>query len=361
MIRKTELRKMLAILFGVAFLMGNAAVFAQEEERAEALEGIMADTESTFSITDDGSTPSLEEGMPHETNERGIETESYEDPIEDMGEANGSDPYMETETGAEIETERGEEIETESREEPSVISDTEKTEEPISETVLQDTPHQAKTEAPAQETIQNIESEKQTEIDAPKKEDPDHADWAMENIKGEDAEGGIIQEETSDGLGEGFVPEIKIFLSFEGEAGAPPEEEAGKGCITYGNTKEDIRYEVDEMELIWAIVAQEDNGSYEGALAVISSAKNRTESKRWQFFGRSVLEQLMAPGQYCYSNDDYWRVRLGGNVPGYVKQAVYDCLYRGIRNHPYTCFRSKRGKITGPNAEKIGGNWFFGS
>ena len=115
------------------------------------------------------------------------------------------------------------------------------------------------------------------------------------------------------------------------------------------------------MELIWAIVAQEDNGSYQGALAVISSAMNRTESGKWGYEGGNALSQLTAPGQYCYSMDNYWKSRLNGNVPDYVKQAVDDCLRRGIRNHSFTSFRSKKGKTTGANAVQIGGNWFFGA
>ena len=93
-------------------------------------------------------------------------------------------------------------------------------------------------------------------------------------------------------------------------------------------------YSKAQMELIWAIVAQEDNGSYAGALAVISSAMNRTESARWKSLGSTALAQLTAPGQYCYSNDSYWRRWLGGNVPGYVKQAVWDCLKKGIPVYP---------------------------
>ena len=88
---------------------------------------------------------------------------------------------------------------------------------------------------------------------------------------------------------------------------------------------------------------------------------NRTESAVWGYLGGDALSQLTAPGQYCYSMDNYWRARLGGNVPDYVKQAVHDCLDRGIRNHGYTSFRSTKGSQTGPNAVQIGGNWFFGN
>lgn len=135
--------------------------------------------------------------------------------------------------------------------------------------------------------------------------------------------------------------------------------ESGNG---EGNYRIDpTNYTISELELIYAIVAQEDNGSYEGALAVISSAMNRTESAQWGRLGGNALAQLTAPGQYCYSMDHYWKKRLNGNVPDYVVRAVSDCLKRGIRNHKYTSFRSKKGNQTGPNAVKIGGNWFFGS
>ena len=128
-----------------------------------------------------------------------------------------------------------------------------------------------------------------------------------------------------------------------------------------GHRTDATPYTQEQMEIIWAVVAQEDNGSYDGALAVISTAMNRTESAKWAYCGSNALSQLMAPGQFCYSMDSYWKPRLGGNVPDYVKQAVYDCLTRGIRNHNHTSFRSTKGKVTGPNAVQIGGgNWYFG-
>ncbi|MDY5331648.1 MAG: C40 family peptidase [Porcincola intestinalis] len=132
------------------------------------------------------------------------------------------------------------------------------------------------------------------------------------------------------------------------------------GMGTYGHRTDATNYSQSDLELIWAIVAQEDNGSYKGALAVISSAMNRVESPTWSYEGSNALAQLTAPGQYCYSNDTYWQARLGGNVPDYVKQAVNDCLKKGKRNHSYTSFRSTKGKTTGADAVQIGGNWFFG-
>ena len=131
----------------------------------------------------------------------------------------------------------------------------------------------------------------------------------------------------------------------------------GRG--TGGHRIDATPYSQSDMELIWAIVAQEDNGSYAGALAVISTAMNRVESPKWSYEGSNALAQLKAPGQFCYSNDNYWRARLGGNVPQYVKQAVYDCLKKGVRNHTHTSFRSHYGSNT-PGAVQIGGgNWYF--
>ena len=137
------------------------------------------------------------------------------------------------------------------------------------------------------------------------------------------------------------------------------DRSGGGGNATKGHRKDPTNYSQSQLELFWAIVAQEDNGSYKGALAVISSAMNRTESSKWGYCGRTAMEQLTAPGQYCYSNDTYWMARLGGNVPDYVKTAVNDCLKKGIRNHNHTSFRSTKGKVTGPDAVQIGGNWFF--
>ena len=138
-------------------------------------------------------------------------------------------------------------------------------------------------------------------------------------------------------------------------------ENASGGVGTGGHRVDPTNYSMADLQLIWAIVAQEDNGSYEGALAVISSAMNRADSPVWGYLGSTAMQQLCAPGQYCYSNDHYWEARLGGNVPEYVKQAVNDCLKKGIRNHSFTSFRSTKGSQTGPDAVQIGGNWFFGN
>lgn len=117
-----------------------------------------------------------------------------------------------------------------------------------------------------------------------------------------------------------------------------------------------------KVETIWAIVRQEGGGSYESALAVVSSAVNRTRSATWSKYGSTIYEQLTAPNQYCYSIDKHWLKYLGGNVPEYVKQAVSDAM-NGKTNHPYTSFRAYSGASASErkNGIKIGGNLYFGN
>ena len=113
-------------------------------------------------------------------------------------------------------------------------------------------------------------------------------------------------------------------------------------------------YSESELDLLCAITAQEACSSYNAALAVITCAANRAESKRWRRNGTDPLSQYMGKGQFCYSIDNHWRRRLNGNYPSYVKQAVIDAL-NGKRNHNYLSFRSA-GYATGVN---IGGNVYF--
>lgn len=125
-----------------------------------------------------------------------------------------------------------------------------------------------------------------------------------------------------------------------------------RGTVTrYGNK---WSYSASELDLLCAITAQECSSSYNGALAVITCAANRAESSRWRYNGTDPLSQYKAKNQFCYSIDNYWRRRLNGNYPSYVKQAVIDCL-NGKRNHNYLSFRSA-GYASGVN---IGGNVYF--
>lgn len=103
-------------------------------------------------------------------------------------------------------------------------------------------------------------------------------------------------------------------------------------------------YSAEDFDLMCAITAQEDNTSYTGALAVITTACNRAENN-----GTDPLTEYKKRGQFCYTIDNYWVRRLNGNYPDYVAQAVEDAL-NGARNHSYTSFRASGA------GERIGSN-----
>ena len=116
-------------------------------------------------------------------------------------------------------------------------------------------------------------------------------------------------------------------------------------------------YSAADLDLLYAITAQESSRSYEGALAVITTACNRAESSRWRRNGKDPLSQYKAPNQYCYSASvgGNWRRFLNGRAPSHVKKAVNDAL-NGKRNHSYLSFRSASTRHAGVN---IGGNVYF--
>lgn len=137
--------------------------------------------------------------------------------------------------------------------------------------------------------------------------------------------------------------------------GSPSMDYLHKYTRTQGKTG----YSQEDLELVWAIVGQECSSSYEGALAVVSSAYNRAK-ENYGGYGTDVLSQLKAPSQYCYSpnvSPSYlWQQRLNGNVADFVKQAVSDCLTTGKTNHNYKSFRSYPMNSSCVN---FGGNWYF--
>ncbi len=129
---------------------------------------------------------------------------------------------------------------------------------------------------------------------------------------------------------------------------------SGSSAVTTGHGK--WRYSDSDLDLLCAITAAEDQGSYEGALAVISTACNRTESSKWSKRGSDPLSQYMSKGQFAgYYNGNY-KKWLNGKYPSYVRQAVMDAL-DGKRNHNYGSFRANYND----GREQIGdgGNWYF--
>ncbi len=172
-------------------------------------------------------------------------------------------------------------------------------------------------------------------------------------------------EDSYDFSGE-FIPEDAGNGSFDASGEGEADEVFGESYddtdaveVTSDTYRSDnMNYTPAQMELIWAIVAEEDDISYDGALAVISAAMNRAD-QNFGGFGRTAYDQLTADGQYCYSpsvaDPIYYQRRLGGNVPDFVKQAVEDCLRKGIRSHSYNTFSST--SVAG--GVLIGSNWYF--
>lgn len=127
---------------------------------------------------------------------------------------------------------------------------------------------------------------------------------------------------------------------------------SGRTSVTYSGGK--WQYSAADFDLLCAITAQECSSSYEGSLAVITTACNRAQSAKWRKNGADPLSQYKAKGQFCYSIDNHWRKRLNGNYSASVKQAVTDAL-NGKRNHNYLSFRAA-GRHSG---QLIGGNVYF--
>ena len=159
----------------------------------------------------------------------------------------------------------------------------------------------------------------------------------------------------SGNISTGDPDEVAASAAAGSEAEAPVE--GGEDTRVLQNQVTD--YTDEQLEVIWAVVAEADDTSYDGALAVISSVMNRADVN-YGGFGTNAYDQLTARGQYACSPEVedplFYQRRLGGNVPDFVKQAISDCLTNGIRNNDYTSFRSV--PTVGGSAQ-IGANWYF--
>jgi uncharacterized protein YabE (DUF348 family) len=120
--------------------------------------------------------------------------------------------------------------------------------------------------------------------------------------------------------------------------------------ITYNNKTENLSS--TDFDLLCAVVAQEDNSSYEGALAVVSCIMNRADSGKWG--GSTAIAVIKAKGQFSAYLSGAYKKYLNGKTPSYVQAAVKDCVYGGVRNHKYLSFQAGKKK----NSVKIGGNYY---
>ena len=135
----------------------------------------------------------------------------------------------------------------------------------------------------------------------------------------------------------------------------PKSQEQPKA--SYSNNR--WSYSAEEFDLICAITAQESSTSYEGALAVISTAINRANSSKWKRYGKDPLSQYKGTGQFTYSIDGLYKKRLNGKYSSAVKQAVIDGL-NGKTNHNYLSFRSaSHARKHGISGVTIGDNTFY--
>ena len=196
-------------------------------------------------------------------------------------------------------------------------------------------------EADAEETAAEAEEASAETEDAVEVEDASEAEAA------EEAEEVEYTEEIEEADAEDADAETGIEVVETAEA--PEVFQAEKSRIEYGE---------GQLELIYAIVAEEDDTSYEGALAVISTAMNRADED-FGGYGQDALAQLTAEGQYRYSDlvdsTEHYKKRLKGNVPDYVKQAVEDCLNRGLRNTDCNSIVDE----TEADAVQIGANYYL--
>lgn len=117
-----------------------------------------------------------------------------------------------------------------------------------------------------------------------------------------------------------------------------------------------------DLDLLIAVICVEAGDSIDDALAVISVILNRCDSDKWgNYFGRSPISQVVAPGQFeVYFKNMYYSYLPSGSQYNsdkynYVKEAVLDGL-NGVRNNNYLGFRSWQSYSYSNNYIVAGGN-----
>ena len=99
-------------------------------------------------------------------------------------------------------------------------------------------------------------------------------------------------------------------------------------------------YSSDQIYQLAAIVGGEDNGTYEGALAVISTMCNRADTK-----GSDPLSQAKS-GAYSAYGEDWYNSHINGGVPDYILNATISAL-NGTRNTTAVSFRGSANAAPG--------------
>lgn len=120
--------------------------------------------------------------------------------------------------------------------------------------------------------------------------------------------------------------------------------------VTYNHKTENVS--ATDFDFLCAVVSQEDNSGYEGALAVISCIMNRADSGKWG--GTTAVAVVKANGQFSAYSSGAYKKYLNGKSSAAVQAAVKDCVYGGVRNHSYYSFQATKKA----NSVKIGGNYY---
>ena len=156
-------------------------------------------------------------------------------------------------------------------------------------------------------------------------------------------------------IGDSLVDSIEISSKVLEEPVDKIIQVSAKSISRSGSGVSRWNYSDAEIDLLCAITAQECSTSYEGALAVITTAMNRAASPKWRQYGRDPLSQYKGKNQFTYSIDGLYKKRLNGRYKSFVKQAVLDAL-NGKRNHNYLSFNAVS---TGRSGKIIGDNVYF--
>ena len=156
-------------------------------------------------------------------------------------------------------------------------------------------------------------------------------------------------------IGDSLVDSIEISSKVLEEPLDKIIQVSAKSVSRSGSGVSRWNYTDAEIDLLCAITAQECSTSYEGALAVITTAMNRAASPKWRQYGRDPLSQYKGKNQFTYSIDGLYKKRLNGRYKSFVKQAVLDAL-NGKRNHNYLSFNAVS---TGRSGKIIGDNVYF--
>lgn len=108
--------------------------------------------------------------------------------------------------------------------------------------------------------------------------------------------------------------------------------------LTFNNTT--YEFSEDEIKALYYVVLHECNGSYQDALVVTSIIINRLEDPRYP---DDLISVLSAEGQFVVWEDVLREISKYGSdfeMKEPIYNALYDCLYRGIRNNDYVEFKA---------------------